>query len=174
MVLPIVCASGIRASKSIILNRYFLGAVLFELLFFIPLGIYLFYFHPDWSLMYFVDSASYSETELMMTGLGAISAYMASALLGFFLASRLVRDDKMPVALVIMAVFGVGMGIFSLLTWDRLFNVATYDIWLNRPEAAASLLSHHIGYIVGVDSTVAGIFLLLMIRAMKKAEADVA
>ena len=168
LLLPVVCAQGVKEAKNPYLSEYFLTVVLFELFFFIPLGTYLFFFHPDWSLMYFYDPANLTSRALVKVGIGALSLYMLFALLGFGVGSELVRRGRTNTAMVILAAGGVGLAVFAGFTIRQLTQVGTYADWTALPRTTAPLFTHRIGIIIGVDALVAGAVLVSMIRSLAR------
>jgi hypothetical protein len=165
---PILCAERIRSSKSLAQNRYFLGVVLFELFFFIPLGAYLYYFHPAWSLMYFVDPAALQRRVLILGGLIALAAYLAAAMGGYLLAAGLIRKDKLRLAAGICGGVALALGLFSLIAFRQLSQVGTFADWQAVPPKTIPLVAHRIGLLIGLDGAVAAFVLLLMLKAFRQ------
>jgi hypothetical protein len=165
MLVPIVCANRIGEASSAVKNQYFLGLVLFELFFFLPLGAYLYFFYPDWSLMYFVDPANFSEAVKGYIGGGALACYLLAAVAGFVTAAQLVRTDRRRTALLVFGGVALAMGVFCAFTIRQLGQVGDYAAWNALPRTTVALYRHRLGYIVGIDATAATAVLGLMLRS---------
>ena len=160
----LACRRGAYAQKSLVWNRYLLGLVLFELFFFLPLGAYLYFFYPDWSLMYFVDPGALAENTRRLAGVLALAGYLGAIVGGFLLGARLIRAGRDKTALMIFLAAGLALAVFSLVTYRQLLNVGTYADWSAMPRTTAPLYAHRIGYIIGVYAAAGGVAFFLMIR----------
>ena len=170
MLVPIVCADRVREAPCAVKNQYFMGLVLFELFFFIPLGAYLYFFYPDWSLMYFVDPGKFSPEVKTYIGAGALACYLLAAMGGFALSARLVRNESRRTALIALAGVAVAMGIFCAFTVRQLIQVGTYAEWIALPRTTTALYLHRLGVIVGIDAAAATAVLGLMLRSFTAPE----
>lgn len=168
MIVPLLCPGRIREAKNFLINRYFLGIALFELFFFVPLGAYLYYFYPDWSLMYFVDPGRMDPATRQGVGIAALVCYLGAVKGGFFLSARLVRNQQESTAWLILLGLGLGLGIFSLLTLSRLLQVGSYSDWTAFPRSTTPLYAHRLGYLVGVDAAIAAFILAAMIQVFRR------
>lgn len=170
MLIPLACPKGIASAEHIVLNRYFLGVMLWELFFMVPLGTYLYFFYPDWSLMFFVDPATMTESTLRIVGASALSFYVAAGAGGFILAAQFIRKEQTSTArIVFMAVLGALL-IFNAITMAQLTQVGSYSDWMALPRTTVPIYAHRIGFIVGIDGTAAGVFTILMIRTLRLSE----
>jgi hypothetical protein len=155
MLVPVAASERVREARSLMGNQYFLAAVLFELLFFIPLGSYLYSFYPDWSLMYFLDPGTLTGAGRVWLGVIALSSYLLSSIAGFATAAWLVREGRTRTAIMVMAALGAGIGIFSVFTIRQLTQVGTFAEWSALPRTTTALYLHRIGWIIGIDAAVA-------------------
>jgi len=94
MLVPLVLRDGVRAERGILINRFLLAVVLFETFFFLPLGAYLYFFYPDWSLMFFIDPSGVEEGTIKTIGMLALSGYMGAVVCGFALSAWMVRSGR--------------------------------------------------------------------------------
>jgi hypothetical protein len=172
MLVPLVLREGVRAERGILINRFFLAVVLFETFFFLPLGAYLYFFYPDWSLMFFIDPSGLEEGTIKTIGLLALSGYMGAVFCGFALSAWMVRSDRERAAALIVAVLGVGLGVFSLVTFRRLMEVGTYAQWSALPRTTVPFYAHKIGYVVGLYGAAATAALLMMIKTLQRAKLE--
>jgi hypothetical protein len=168
MLAALAWREGVRRHRNLALNRYLLGVVLFELFFFIPLGAYLYFFFPDWSLMYFVDPAALSEGAREAVGGAALACYLAAIMGGFLLAAYLVRKDRGGIAMLILALAALGLGVFSAVTLARLMGVGTCAQFTALPRATVPLWAHRVGYITGVYGAAATIALAALLRNLQR------
>jgi len=170
MLVPLAGAGGLRSADSVLANRFFLAVVLFEVLFFIPLGTYLYFFYPGWSLMYFINPEALAPDTLRALGIMALASYMMSAIAGYLLSAVLIRRGKENAASLILAAAALLLGVFSALTLARLFQVGTYAQWTAAPAAAKNLMTHRIGYVIGIDGLAATAALFMLIRELRKTD----
>jgi len=168
--LPATLAPGkARESRSLASDQTFLAAVLFELFFFVPIGAYLYFFHHDWSLMYFVDPGGWTEGLRVAVGAMAMSGYMGAAIAGAMVARKLIRDDKARVAVMIMAAAGIALGVFSAFTIRQLTQIGSFADWSAVPRTTEALHFHQVGITVGICGAVATVALAMMLRSLRKA-----
>ena len=164
-VIALACAPQVRRSGNALLNPYFLGAVLFEVFLFLPFGAYLYYFHTDWSWMYFFDPSQIESRTVKLLGFAALSGYLAALIVGFQLTQYLVRRDRTGAARLAALTVLAGLGLFSLLTSDRLLHIGSYADY--AAGSAALLFRHRVGYL----NTMVGILmagsLYFMIRTFR-------
>ncbi len=169
--LVLFCSRQLKGAPRAVLNRYFLGAVLFQTFFYIPIGIYLYYFHPDWSWMYFINTADYSPTTVKLLGLIAIISYMLALIFGFQWAQFLVRRNRESLVRRVLVIALVVLGLFSLFTLHRLFYIGDYTSWQN--DMAVLLLKHRVGYINLAMALAGGAALYFMVsNFLKESEPD--
>jgi hypothetical protein len=166
MGIVLVCSNEVKNAEKPVLNRYFTGTLLFQTLFYIPIGIYLYYFHTAWSWMYFLNPSQHSPASMKLLGLIAILCYMLALIIGFQWGQFLVRRDKGRLALRILVIALVVLGIFSLLTLHRLFYIGDYSSWQN--DLAVFLMKHRVGYINIVMAAAGGAALYFMISNFKR------
>ena len=110
-------------------NPYFGAALVFECFFYLPLGLWLYYFHTAWSWMYFFDPASLKPVTLAVLGVIAVSCYLLSLVFGFQLAQFLIRRKKQKAALAVTGFALLLLGLFCLFTLKRLLYVGDYHAW---------------------------------------------
>lgn len=170
MLVPLACPRGIGSSHSLLANKYLLATVLFELFFFMPLGAYLYYYHPDWSLMYFLDPAGYQEPTLRMIGLSALGSYLGASVSGFWLGAWMIKSDREQAARVVMLSVLLALAVFSAVTFRRLMSVGLYSDWIAPTRTTVPLHLHLIGYVTAIVGTVAGAVLIMMVRTLRRDE----
>ena len=164
--IALACAPQVKQVRSALFNPIFLGALLFEIFFFLPFGVYLFYFYPDWSLSYFVDSATLAPRTLEILGLLAMAGYLGALIVGFQVTQFLVRNNMEKTGLAILGVAVLAVAIFSLLQFNQLFHVGSYQDF--QAGRAALLLNHRVGYLnapVGLCVVGALFFMIRTFRA---------
>ena len=174
MLVPLACAEGIRAPRSLVLNRFFLATALFELFFFLPLGAYLFYFYPAWSLEFFLDPATLEENTVRTLGMAALGGYMAAALGGFILAAWLVRSERESTARLVFLAVALVLAAFSAATYRQLAGVGAYTDWIASPRTTVPLYLHRIGVIIALDAAAAAVVLFLMLRTLRREDSAIA
>jgi hypothetical protein len=165
----LACGRQVKSGRRVVLNHYFLGAVLFEFFFYIPIGIYLYYFHTDWSWMYFFNPASLSPATIKALGLLAITSYMLALIAGFQLGQFLIRRNRDKTALRILIICLAVLGLFSLATLHRLLYIGDYSSWKNG--LAVLLLTHRVGYINLAMAVTGGAALFFMIMNFRREKA---
>ena len=170
MIVPLVCPRGIGASKSLLLNRYFLATILIELFLFVPLGGYLISFYPAWSLTYFINPADWSPENLQLLAGSALGGYLAANIGGFALAARLVRSGRARTAWVVLGSVAVVLAALSLATLKQLTQVGDYQDWVAAPRTAVPIYSHRIGWIIGLDGLLMGVVLLFTLLELRREE----
>jgi hypothetical protein len=168
LLVALACREGVSAHKNLVVNRYLLGVVLFELFFFIPLGAYLYFFYPDWSLMYFVDPGTLDQGARVMVGATALCGYMAAIVSGYILAARLLRTDRDGAVMIIFIATALILGVFSLVTMSRLMGIGAYSDWIATPRTTLPLITHRVGIITGIAGAVATIALLSLLRTLRQ------
>ncbi len=169
--LALVFSRQLAQTANPILNRFFLGTVLYGLLFFAPVGVYLYYFHTDWSLMYYSVFMNMPVEKLAWFGVLAISLYMLALIIGFQVGFFWIKQDKAKLGWIVLGGLLVLLGGYSLISIDRLGNVGTFAEW--QAGQAVPLLKHHLNYIVSLDAVISSVVIILMIRAFK-AEPEIA
>jgi len=166
-VIVLACSARVKEEESAFFNPYFLGAVLFEVCFFLPFGVYLYYFYPDWSWMYFFDPGKLQPQTLKLLGLVAMACYLGSLILGFQVAQFLIRQGRAKVALLMIATALVGLGIFSLITINRLMFIGSYADF--QAGLSTLLLRHRVGYLNTMVGIIMAGSLFFMIRTFRAA-----
>jgi hypothetical protein len=171
MLVPLACPLGVRSVKSIAMNRYLLGTVLFVLFFFVPLGAYLYYYYPDWSLMYFIDPSAYQENTIIIIGALALVSYMAAAKAGFFISAKLIRGGNRKTVYLILGLVLLALAIFSALSFNQLMSVGTYAEY--TANTTVPLYSHLIGWVINIDGLAAGVILILTLKTLRSFETQI-
>lgn len=169
LLVPLLSPAYIRQARHAVRNWYFLALVMFQLFFFIPLGTYLYFYYPDWSLMFFADPAAMDPVAVRLTGLFAVAGYMIAAMVGFAVSATLIRKDRARQAWIATVVVAVGLGVFSLITMTRLMEVGTYAEFTASPKETVFLYGHTIGYVIPVVALLAAAALITMFRIFRKA-----
>ena len=136
-----------------------------------PLGVYLYYFYPAWSWMYFFDPNSLKEIDLAVLGVAMVFSYLLSLILGFQLAQVLVRRQKERALVIIILVGLIGLGFFCLFTKNRLLWVGDYAEWIkwNRgmESGAIFLLKHRLSWVNSIMAVLGFGSLGLLLRKLK-------
>jgi len=164
-VIALAGSARVREVKSAFLNPYFLAAILFEVCFFLPFGVYLYYFYPDWSWMYFFDPGKLELRTLKLLGFLAMAGYLGSLILGFQVAQFLIRQGRGKVAWGMVLTALVALGLFGLLTINRLMFIGSYSDY--RTGLATLLLKHHVGYLNTLVGVIMAGALFFMIRTFR-------
>ena len=168
MLVALACPLGVRSVKSISLNRYLLGTILFELFFFVPLGAYLYFYYPDWSLMYYIDTSLYPEKTIIIIGIIALISYIGAAKAGFFTSAWLIRNDNIKAAYLVLAFVLICLSVFCMISINQLMGVGSFEQY--GLQTTTPIHTHLIGWIIGIDGACAGAFLLLLIKTLRNFE----
>jgi uncharacterized protein (DUF362 family) len=110
----------IRRSGSIFKNKYFLYALVYQVVFMMPLAIISYVFYPDWCWMYYVEAKAVPIWGTIL----AYSLYYILYIAGYgigYLAENKSRGSAMNILFLSIIFFGI----FSIITYDRLFYVGT-------------------------------------------------
>lgn len=113
----------IKEATKIYIEKSFIRTLYFLLLVFIPGGIYLAYFWTDWSWLYFIPPLSIRPLITVI----AIVGYLINGIIGFYVASYLIRKDKLKILYIIMILAVLEVNYFILFHPNRFFYVGTYD-----------------------------------------------
>jgi len=116
------CAVQIEKSRSIFLNRYFLGALAFQTFFCMPLAVYCYVVFPDWCWMYWVDSRTIPHA-LVIAAFADYYVWMAA---GFALGLWAERRKK-GLGWKVLRTTILVLLIFCALTYHRLFFVGSLE-----------------------------------------------
>jgi len=165
VVIALACSAQVKEEGSAFFNPYFLGAVLFEVCFFLPFGVYLYYFYPDWSWMYFFDPGRLQPRTLKLLGLVAMACYLGSLIFGFQVAQFLIRRGQGKAAGWMALTALVGLGIFSLITINRLMFIGSYADY--QAGLSTLLLRHRVGYLNTMVGIIMAGSLFFMIRTFR-------
>lgn len=114
------CAVQIERSRSVFLNRYFLGALAFQTLFCMPLAVYCYVVFPDWCWMYWIDSRTVPAALVI----AAFADYYVWMTAGFALGFYAERRETGLGWKVLRTAFLVLLA-FCALTYRRLFFVGS-------------------------------------------------
>ncbi|MFC1890457.1 DUF362 domain-containing protein [Thermodesulfobacteriota bacterium] len=112
----------IQRSGSIFLNRYFLGALVFQSLFCMPLAIYCYVVFPDWCWMYWADAG---DVPLALV-ISAFAGYYLMMAAGFWLGCW-AEKRKIGLGGRILVYAVILLAAFCILTWRRLFFVGDLE-----------------------------------------------
>ena len=112
LVFTLTAAPALKKEKSIY-NRYFRRAFLFQLLVFVPMGIYLVTTWPDWSWMYIIDTSRHPN-QVWLGPLLASVGYMVMMLIGYVTGHVLVRinEESAVRLLIVMGLLGMSLAGF--------------------------------------------------------------
>jgi len=136
----------LRIGARVWFHPYFAAGVVFQGFFYIPLGIYLYYFYPAWSWMYFFDPFSVDGLSLALLGIIALSCYLLFFILGFQLGQFLIKRNQPKALIKILIIALIILSIFSLLTIHRLLWVGDYQAWHNG--IANFILNEALGWMI--------------------------
>ena len=121
-------------------------AILFVLLFIgivrVPVTLYMYLAHPDWSWFYMVDADR-------VPGLALVPLVFADAALivgGYYLGTRLVRAGKENVLHGLLAGLGVLGLLIVLVAWQRAFSYGSYEQF--HSGHSLGLLEVKLGFVV--------------------------
>jgi len=127
-------------------HPYFATGLVFQGFFYIPLGVYLYYFYPAWSWMFFFDPLSVDRLSLALLGIIALSGYLLFYIFGFQLGQFLIKRNKPKALMKILILALVILCVFSLLTINRLLWVGEYQDWHNG--IADFILNKPLGWMI--------------------------
>jgi hypothetical protein len=119
----LTAARSLKETKVTFRHRYFLRAALFQLLVFVPIGVYLIYYFPAWSWMYFINPRAHS----IWLSVLAIGGYFLLMVAGFALTQYFIKRDRIRAARGVMVVGILGILCFYLLPIRRLGVIGTYE-----------------------------------------------
>lgn len=139
--------------------------MVFELFFYVPLGVYLYYFYPAWSWMYFFDPDSIDQLQLAILGVIMPSSYLVSMVIGFKIIQFLLRRQLKKIALLVLGIAIIFLSAFCLLTMDRLLWVGDYQGW--KKANAILLLKHRLSWINALMALAGFGSLVAMLRKLK-------
>lgn len=163
------CAPQVKGVTHALWNRYLLGVFLFGAVLFVPFGAYLYYYHTDWSWMYFFDPGTLPPATLKWLGVFCLACYQGALVGGYLLAQWLVREGREKLMTALVAVVGAGLGVFSLFTLDRLLHIGSYAEFTT--DQAVLLFKHRVGVLNTLVGTAMGLWLFFMIRSFRFREA---
>jgi hypothetical protein len=163
--IALACAPQVKGAGSAVLNPCFLGAVLFEIFFFLPFGIYLYCFYTDWSWMYFINPAQLAPRTVKILGFAAMIGYLAALIAGFQVAQFLVRRRLEKTGWAMLGAALLALAVFSLLTINRLMNIGSYNAYF--ADQATLLVQHRVGYLTALVGIIMAGALFFMIRTFR-------
>jgi len=143
--LALLFEKELKSARSGFFNPYFVSGLIFEGLFYLPLGIFLYYFYPAWSWMYFFNPSSLSLLKLALLGMIMTSGYVLSYVLGFQIIRVLNQRGSQRASKIILGTALGILGIFCLFTLNRLFYVGDYQVW--REGLAVLFFQHRLFWI---------------------------
>lgn len=138
--LALAAARQIRARQEPIVCESFAAAAFFAIACFAPLGLYLFWAYPDWSVMYWISMSPARAATLRWL---VPWIYVAACLGGYALAHRDIRDGRETRTWVL---FGLALAVetaISLGGAPRLLRVGTLNQF--REGTAPSLWQDPLG-----------------------------
>lgn len=168
LAVPLLLADRVKRAGGVMSDQSFLATALFELFFFIPIGAYLYFFHTDWSLMYFVDPGQYGISTRILIGVVSLSLYMGATVLGYAAASFMVRAGMERKAAIVFVALAVLLGVFSAFTFRQLTMIGSFAEWRALPRTSEPIFFHRAGILVGVDALVATVFLAMAIMSLRR------
>jgi len=155
----------LRADKRAFFHPILASGVVFEVFFYVPLGVYLYYFYPAWSWMYFFDLDSIAQLQLAILGVIMPISYLVSLVIGFEIVQFLLRRQMQKVAFLVLILAIIFLSAFCLLTLNRLLWVGDYQAWKNAN--AILLLRHRLSCINAVMAVAGFGSLTVMLRKLK-------
>ncbi len=109
------------SSRTWFTTRYFVATVAFHGLVVLPSAAYRYFFHPDWSYMYLVDT-SFAPVALSITGLIVL---LAAGVGAFLIGSYCVRSNREWLILTVIVTAVAGIALVATLGVSRLGVVGT-------------------------------------------------
>jgi len=155
----------LRAETRWLFHPYLGAALVFECFFYMPIGLYLYYFHPAWSWMYFFNPAALEPLNLAVLGVVMVGCYLLALILGFQLAQFLIRRNNERAVIITAGVSLAVLSIFCLITIRRLLWVGDYQAY--NYAGAVFLLKHRLGYINAIMAILGFGSLLFLLRKLK-------
>ena len=150
----LIAKDQIRAEVARVFHRTFWTAFLFQLLVFVPIGIYLYVRYPDWSLMYFVDPDALSPAMNILVPVG----YQAAMVVGFLVGQSLVRRENEKAVLGLLIGTSAILGLYSLLTLSRFYYVGEYSQFAGWGSTEATPIYKHS---LGLDFVFIGLYFFI-------------
>ncbi len=150
----------VRSSpRPVLLTRALQGFIIFAILVLIPASAYFYVFHGDWSLLYWVDTATVPSAVALLI----FVAELGIGILGYLAAALAVRNHRESRAYALVGVALVVAGLLLFVAQGRLLKVGTYaqyhgDFGLTD-YAGTSLMNGGIAMGLLISS---GLLLLLM------------
>lgn len=117
-------AAPLLEKEEAFINTYFVRAVLFQVLVFIPFGLFLAWRWTAWSWMYLINPGNHSR----WWTLGAVLAYLPAMVAGFHIAYSLIRLGKRNQIYWYLIASGLAIVLISVGMFGRLYHVQ--DSWL--------------------------------------------
>jgi hypothetical protein len=145
-------------------NVTMLIMIAFESVLFTPVAVYLFRFHPDWSLHYLLDPQIYPRLRYWAFGISAlvvVSNYVC--LIASFLVARFFELRGHTLLRFAPAVLGGGLVLTDLVAaWPKIVRLAEFETYW---RGGGELLIAHPAGIIGLGLVLAcGMLLYLMKR----------
>ena len=122
MIFSLGTLRNINSTRTVLANKYFLAALLYNTLFCLPIGVYCYVVFPDWCWMYWLDSRD-AALGLVIT---AFVGYYISFTCGFAGAILFERRRRLLGVRVLLAAAAVLL-IFAVINYKRLFFVGSLE-----------------------------------------------
>ena len=131
LVFTLTAGAALKKEKGII-NRYFWRAFLFQLLVFVPMGIYLVTTWTDWSWMYTISTSDHPNQAWLGPLLASVG-YMTMMLIGYVIGHVLVRINEESTARLLIVMGLLGLALAGLLPFNTARGVSGIP-WLGTTE----------------------------------------
>lgn len=133
----LVAREPIQRGDSLVRGAHLSGVVVMVSLLVVPLGVYLFFNHPTWSMLYWYEPLDVSRWQVLWIAPGA----PAAGALGYLIGAGLCLRFK-PVASVLACCLG-GAGLVAVLVMygDRLVHLTDTADWLEAPSVLSGDLA---------------------------------
>jgi len=143
---------GIKSSEWFF-DRYLARAVLFQVVVFIPIGLYLYLNWPAWSWMYFIDPHRHPA---WIGPLMATEGYLFALLAGYLVAHNFVLTDNKGAAYLTLIMAVVALLTLIFVPIKNLAHVGTYQEFV---EGRAPLAIRNLHF--SISMVVVGIYFFI-------------
>jgi hypothetical protein len=125
-------AAPLLAKEESIVNTYFVRAMVFQVLVFVPIGLFLAWKWTAWSWMYIINPMSHSRYWTLF----AVLCYIPAMKFGFHIAYMCIRAGKKAQAYWYLGTGVLAIGIISFGMFGRLYRVSNAYIPLKMVHTA--------------------------------------
>ena len=126
----LVAREPIQRGDSLVRGAHLSGVVVMVSLLVVPLGIYLFFNHPTWSMLYWYEPLDVSRWHVLLIALGA----PAAGALGYLTGAGLCRKFKPLTSVVACGLGSAGLVAVLVIYGSRLVHLSDTADWREAPS----------------------------------------